>query len=1307
MKQIAHIRFLFVAVFALAAAQPAWAKDNWWTGATDNNWNNTGNWESSGTGNDNRKFGGTESSGESKFNNLFKNTYDYTVYFTNQVTSGWKVHIRSGTEEHPIVFEANIAANGLKVGHSSSDSGYYIGYDNSTDNQAWLKLKRGTWDTNSGGCWFVGQRNSSTGHLIVCDGATVKCSKDFHVNQGSVDVEGGTIEVNSNQMTRVFEKGSITLNGGTLITKRIADLGGSEIVFNGGTLKANNTYTDKGGLIEANIAVKVSGGGTIDNGGHNIKIGAALGVSGDTRGLKFTGAGTTRLDGAVNYSGATSVAPGTILAVANGTAKNNILANGLVVAGVPTADQTVFTYTSALADADLQKVSCSLAPKTTFKFSDQGKTNIVVDVVGPQLDNYWTGAAGDNNLNTPGNWLGNAVPGAESDVFISVDSETTLTCDTAFSVNSITFPATSANVTIEGAGCITNATTIVNYSAARPVIDVPVEFVSEDAYAPIDVTGEVDFQGGVKGTLPANHSKFYGKYTLTEAVWEVSSPITLAAGATVDASGTTLKEVNKTTAGMLCSEEGARIKLASIERVTNKGDIFGDFAGEAVVGYLRLDNCEWYRVGANFTGRLRVGYIYMHSTSDDYFRFKSNGEFVLGRASGNSGILTRRGTFNLRESDATEPLVLHSAADWNMISEKPNQGKGHGFDIPSQGVAIDTSDFDGAAAGHTVAIKKSGSPTRVLSGVGWLSCFGNGTLRFETSCEFTGGLTASNGVTLVVNKGAYPGQGNVTLDGTATLDLAQAASGTVPVAGTLTMAGGTTIHIPTYIVGVLPLSVNALAFDSVTDVSKVVLNIESGNLETGYYPIIGSTTALPEGAADNFELSLGEGVVRPENTSASLCVEGNVIYLLVGDGQGLRSGVWSGRGGDNNFSNPANWENITVPSAGEALDFSGVTSAATVNGDMNATFGAVTNGTGVITFTGSFTATSFSDTSKVAVGANSTVTLDGNLVFGGTTKQYIVYTVDAGGRFVVTGKIEASSAMTSGGELFPYKKAGAGAIQAKGLVANEGTSDEWRFRLSSDSDGTANWIVGAEGLSGSKYFFAMDSWTKMASIQPLDSDFTIATSIGVRAPLTLNTTGYDGNPHTITIGDGAGHGGIMRDRPVTIGGTGKVVANYDATALNTNHVNPFTVTNMATLALMHGSNLGTGLVTVNDSSTLQVAESAVSKDAVAVTLGGNLTLKAGAQLGFNYTNRNAPKLDLNDKTVTFDEGPTTNVGVKISATAGKRGFSGNNVLTAGGKFAGVKVTLAPGAPDWALGVDVVNGEIVLNVKPMPMLIIVR
>ena len=50
---------------------------------------------------------------------------------------------------------------------------------------------------------------------------------------------------------------------------------------------------------------------------------------------------------------------------------------------------------------------------------------------------------------------------------------------------------------------------------------------------------------------------------------------------------------------------------------------------------------------------------------------------------------------------------------------------------------------------------------------------------------------------------------------------------------------------------------------------------------------------------------------------------------------------------------------------------------------------------------------------------------------------------------------------------------------------------------------------------------------------------------------------------------------------------------------------------------------------------------------------------------------------------------------------------GANVLTSGGAFTGVNVTLAQGYPAWVKGVSVVNGDIVLDVKPRGTFIIVR
>jgi hypothetical protein len=106
--------------------------------------------------------------------------------------------------------------------------------------------------------------------------------------------------------------------------------------------------------------------------------------------------------------------------------------------------------------------------------------------------------------------------------------------------------------------------------------------------------------------------------------------------------------------------------------------------------------------------------------------------------------------------------------------------------------------------------------------------------------------------------------------------------------------------------------------------------------------------------------------------------------------------------------------------------------------------------------------------------------------------------------------------------------------------------------------------------------------------------------------------------------------------------------------------------------------------------------------------GGNLTLKDRAVLGFNFTTRDEPVLNLTGKTVTFDEGPTTNVVVKISADAGMRPKSGANVLTSGGNFGAATVSLAEGAPDWVKGISVNEaGNIVLDVKPMGMVIVVQ
>ena len=242
--------------------------------------------------------------------------------------------------------------------------------------------------------------NGATGTLTVAGGSlsvggSLYIIRDDTNNSGTLTIKDGTVTVSSAGFT-VFSKGygSINLDGGTLVTRQINRWGSNDtrvqhINFNGGTLKANAADT----LIYAKygyLYVTVNaGGGTIDCNGYPITIdqGPRYNDFKGVGGLTFTGGNTITISNNVSYAGVTRITPGTTLAITDADAKDNILSHGLVVTDIPEAGQTVFTYASALDDADLTKVSCPCAPATTFKFSDEGKTNIVVDVVG-SLD--WT-----------------------------------------------------------------------------------------------------------------------------------------------------------------------------------------------------------------------------------------------------------------------------------------------------------------------------------------------------------------------------------------------------------------------------------------------------------------------------------------------------------------------------------------------------------------------------------------------------------------------------------------------------------------------------------------------------------------------------------------------------------------------------------------------------------------------------------------------------------------------------------------------------------------------------------------------------
>jgi len=425
------------------------------------------------------------------------------------------------------------------------------------------------------------------------------------------------------------------------------------------------------------------------------------------------------------------------------------------------------------------------------------------------------------------------------------------------------------------------------------------------------------------------------------------------------------------------------------------------------------------------------------------------------------------------------------------------------------------------------------------------------------------------------------------------------------------------------------------------------------------------------------------------------------IWAMVETPENPQHGKWIGGVGPN-MSTPENWDDNIVPSAGDTLDFSSVTSATTVNGDIDATFGLVTNGTGVITFLGRLTATSFTDTTKIAVGANATVTLDGDLMFSGKTSDfYVLYCIGAGGRFVVTGRYGLNPDCT--GRPNPQQSPGGGLFVVGGFCDN---AETWMF--TEVSNGTQDWLIGPLGISGTcstKGVWVHGGTASKPVLQANTNDFAIGlkTCLRENGTLTLNTTGDgDDEGHVITL-----DAGIYDKGKLFIAGKGKVVCNATATGTVTDgnaarsaYSGAVTVKDTATLAIKPGERLTTGAISVASNATLQVAQSGK------VELGGNLTLDDGAALGFNFTEKKvAPVLSV-ATSATLPEGGT--IAVKISATEGIRPKGGDHTLTSGGKFAGATVSPAAGAPSWVKGVSVnSSGDIVLTVKRKGFVVFIR
>jgi len=548
---------------------------------------------------------------------------------------------------------------------------------------------------------------------------------------------------------------------------------------------------------------------------------------------------------------------------------------------------------------------------------------------------------------------------------------------------------------------------------------------------------------------------------------------------------------------------------------------------------------------------------------------------------------------------------------------------------------------------------------RTMTGAGGITLIGSGKTTVSADQSYLGTTTVSNGTTLAV-------------------------SGGVTFAGPVAFAAGSALDIADYVGGVTPLTSTSLAFPAS---GTVPLTFKGGDFAEGIYTIC-SATGLTAEDGEKFAPSTGE-------LGYSWSLVDSALVLTVGY---VDPNAWTGLSGDGRMSTAANWAGNAVPAAGSDIDLSGISADTTLIADAGRTFGAVTMGTGIITFTNSFAATSFvsesssNPTKYVAVATNSTVKINGDLVFSGSEQEYICCSVAEGGRFVVTGDIRNEKTAE---HLYPCSvTSNPGVISARGLVNNASNADGFDLTRMS-----ANWEIGENGISGSKRFRVQNYSGVVANITAT-TNFTISAAIIQYRGLTLNPAGYE-----ITLGDGTS-GGILGgslDGLTTVTGAGRVVVNYDVNDLSasvSSRTNAFTVATGATLALNPSANIGFGDVTVQSGGTLEIQSG--------TTTFGNLTVEENAILSFNFTDRRVvPQLALYDGAEVTALDPFT---VKVSGTVWPSG--GEKLLTTCGGFDGIYLTLSAvgEAARWAKQENLsfnADGDIVLNVRPMGTIILFK
>lgn len=1100
----------------------------------------------------------------------------------------------------------------------------------------------------------TGTFNLNGGIVTVNTGYTTKLSKNSGAD-GTLNLNGGTLE--TARIENPGGSGRVVFNGGTLKANNAHSSGLIDasapvsVGENGGTIDTgafNITVP-----VAINAVENTAGTFTVTGGGSATfsEMGDIAGAFtvGDNTTLHwfdqdnaantYTLAGLTLGEGSkiyLNSGDSFGTTPVTVNATSAKKAEIEIEFSGSPAAGTSYA---LFQAT----DGDLDKLTVTPKFGTLTLPNDVSVVNGMLTLTFT-ADNYtWNGTG--TNWGDTGAWTVNSAAADWSDgnnaVFETANATAALAADV--SAPEVRF---TADATVSGSATLTAAKVDVA-SGVTGTISAPTADTLEKTGAGTLTLGAsrtaqttvtegtlamadgatVDASTLTLGTDAAKPVTFdYGGQTLTadpKTYLGAGMNVTLANGVFTYENDTVFN--NTTFPSILTVASGATLQTDGRFNWTTGGEATINIAGGTAKSI--VNNNNWI-MHSSYQGRLNInvtnggllefgGETYMLTCRNGNDIFESpelHMKVVDSTVSVKNGKSIRLGRDDSTKASATPELTLAATNSVFDIgygiyigNDKTGLATGGSYKTDFENCEIKAKQFrvyddrplnNARLNNSRIVFNADGDITTADGDAKWITVDADG-LVLDTngkSVSLNANLGGSGAVTKV-------GSGKLTVAASQTNQTATAALNVNE--GVLALAGGITVARPLVFADGATLDVTGTSSASIASLTfpaegSVTLTMNGGAFAKGLYKILEKSGIAVADVQGKLVPSVGE---LPYEWS----VTGDALYLTVDNPP---ANFWTGLGGDLKMSTAANWAGGAVPAADSDLDFSGVPSGTTIDADADYAFGNVTMGANVVTFTGSLTATSFSDSSKVAVGANATVTFDGDLMFTGSGTKYVVYKVDAGGKFIVTGKVGLASGASC--NLQAQDSPGTGIIVAGSLV-NDST-DNWIYVAQDNNSTKQKWAIGAGGITGtctSAGMWVFSNNKVNPEIQPNTDDFTVSLWTVLREKaksFTYNTTGLDGLGHTITLDAGFSD----KTAPLYVTGTGKVVVNHVTKSFGGKNAysGPVTVTNSATLAINAEKQITTGAITMNSGTTLALPQTGT------VEMGGSLTLAGGAKLSF-------------------------------------------------------------------------------------------